>query len=96
MGELLIILLASALLLLWFLSLQMVRDWKHFRKLFGSHVLLLILYSTFFLKIAEEFAFWRDPYRLRPLAGLLFALVTHIVLGFGLSLFIRYRFLKNA
>ncbi|WP_345074882.1 hypothetical protein [Hymenobacter fastidiosus] len=88
-ATLLLLLLASPLL--WLASLFLLRQWCHFRLFFASNLLILAAY----LLLIAWFPFGHDEYGLGRLFYSAYALIAHVVLGFGFAVVLRWQ-QKNA
>lgn len=80
---------AIPVLLVW--SLWWLRRWRNFRVYFWSNFLLALLYLTVFGFLGSQF-FDQDPYGLKKIALIFFALLTHAVGSFIFALLFRFKY----
>jgi len=79
--------------ILWFLSIYLTMDWKHFRKLFLLNFLLFLLYMVT-INFTNLIDIGHDEYGLGIIALNLMMILGHITLGLVTSLYIRSKY-KN-
>ena len=80
-------------LVLWILSIYLVREWKHFWVFFAINLLILAIYSTYTIYGNLNFL-GHDEYGLGRLMMLFAIPIIHVLIAFILAMVINYRLKK--
>jgi hypothetical protein len=89
MGELVVSLVAVVLPPMWLVSLAMIMEWEHFWKVFLFHTLLMVSYISGIVLFVKP-----NEYGLNVLFCEVVAVMSHLLVGFCLSLYIRFKLIN--